>query len=511
MTGTDATGTDATGTDRTGAEMIRAAEAQATEFSPPPPRPLYREVPEPEPFPAGALGPILGPAANAIHDIIQAPLAVCAQSVLASAALAAQACKDVELPYGGHRPLSLYLLCQLASGERKTATDALASKPIQQREAELQRDYKEAFQTYEAHLAAYESAWKGITNDKNFGPDEKKQQLLELGPKPEAPPSPIIVCGDPTFEGLFRLLQSGPRSVGIFSSEGGLLIGGHALNEDNRLKTAAGLSSGWDGDPWKRVRAGDKLAVLRNRRVTLNLMVQPQVSSRLIDDDLLRDQGLLSRLLVSAPTPASGSRLWKEPALHSREVLSRYSDQILQILRRASIDDDADFPFLVLTPEARRLWIGFADWVEKQLGPDGAMSSIAGLANKAAEHAARTAGVLAITEDPETSEIDDDKLSAGVQIIQFYLTEAMRLHETARIDSSLQRASRLLRWLHTSWAEPVISPVEVYQRGPREFRQRGEAAATMKILEEYAWVVPIEGVHVVAGEHRREVFRIVRG
>src|SRR5438477_493511 len=57
---------------------------------PEPPRPLMRELPSADPFPVDALGDILGAAARAIHDRVQAPIAIGAQSVIAAAALAVQ-------------------------------------------------------------------------------------------------------------------------------------------------------------------------------------------------------------------------------------------------------------------------------------------------------------------------------------------------------------------------------------------------------------------------------------
>ena len=55
--------------------------------------------------------------------------------------------------------------------------------------------------------------------------------------------------------------------MGVFSGEGGQFIGGHAMSEEHRLKTASGLSLLWDGEPIKRVRQGDGFFVLRGRRV----------------------------------------------------------------------------------------------------------------------------------------------------------------------------------------------------------------------------------------------------
>jgi hypothetical protein len=63
-------------------------------------------VPPPDSFPVEALGDVLGSVAQGIQDKTQAPLAICAQSVLAAATLAVQGYADVQLPTGQTRPAS---------------------------------------------------------------------------------------------------------------------------------------------------------------------------------------------------------------------------------------------------------------------------------------------------------------------------------------------------------------------------------------------------------------------
>ena len=64
----------------------------------------------------------------------------------------------------------------------------------------------------------------------------------------------MLTCPEPTYEGLVKHLVFGQPSVGIFSAEGGQFIGGHGMNEEAMLRTAAGLSCLWDGETIKRVR-----------------------------------------------------------------------------------------------------------------------------------------------------------------------------------------------------------------------------------------------------------------
>ena len=59
------------------------------------------------------------------------------------------------------------------------------------------------------------------------------------------------------------------------------------MTEEAKLRTAAGLSSFWDGETIKRVRGGDGVTILPGRRVALHLMAQPDVAALMLSDPLL--------------------------------------------------------------------------------------------------------------------------------------------------------------------------------------------------------------------------------
>lgn len=46
------------------------------------------------------------------------------------------------------------------------------------------------------------------------------------------------------------------------------------MSQDTMLATLARLSKLWDGSPFDRVRGGDGIGVLANRRMSLHLMMQ---------------------------------------------------------------------------------------------------------------------------------------------------------------------------------------------------------------------------------------------
>ena len=94
----------------------------AEEFVPEAPRPLSGDIPPALPYPVEQLGPILALAAKALNRIVQAPDAICAQSVLAAAALAVQGHADVEIN-GRQHPISENFVTIGVSGERSKASN----------------------------------------------------------------------------------------------------------------------------------------------------------------------------------------------------------------------------------------------------------------------------------------------------------------------------------------------------------------------------------------------------
>jgi Protein of unknown function (DUF3987)/Primase C terminal 2 (PriCT-2)/RepB DNA-primase from phage plasmid len=479
-----------------------------------PPRPLIRELPPADPFPIDALGSVLGSAARAIHERVRCPVAICGQSVIAAANLAAQAHADVELPTGHVRPISNFFVTIAETGERKTAADNEALRPVRKREKALREAFDQALPSYENQKIAWEKARDHAVKKAKGDRGAIKLALDAVGPPPIPPLSSMLTCPEPTYEGLCKYLQSGQPSIGVFSSEGGLFIGGHGMSDESKLRTAAGLSELWDGEPIKRVRAGDGTLVLPGRRVAMHLMAQSDVAAIMLSDRMLLNQGLLSRCLISAPESISGTRVWREPSDSADAAIKRYGARLLEVLERPPPLKDGKANELTprmlrLAPDARKLWIAFANSIECQLAPEEALYPVKGIANKLPEHAARLAGVLALVSDPDTSEIPTEQMAAGITLAQHYVGEALRLFEASRVSDDLRLAQMLLNWLLRSWGEEFISLPDVYQKGPNSIRDQRTAAKLVEILENHGWLIRESSGAEIAGQHRRDAWRIV--
>jgi Protein of unknown function (DUF3987) len=482
------------------------------------PRPLMREPTPAEPFPLTALGERLGSAATAIQDRVQAPLAICAQAVLATATFAVQAHADVLLPIGKGRakPLSDYFITIAESGERKTECDYQAGWAIRERERKLREKRDDEMQAYLNDKLAWDRARDEAMKQCKGNRAPIKAALDKLGPAPRAPLEPMLTSTEPTLEGLCKQFVNHHPSLGIFSSEGGQFIGGHGLKEENKLRTAAGLSALWDGEPVRRVRAGDGAAVFPGRRVSGHLMVQPEVANILFTDALLLGQGLLSRVLVAAPESAAGTRKPRAEQATTQDALEACGKILLAALERSPpLRNDRTNELiprpLPLSEAARKAFFDYVAHIEDAIGPGCDLEPVKGFANKLPEHAARLAAVLALVEDITAPEVSADDLHRGIELADYYASEALRIFESSRAKADLVLAERLRQWMHRKWTENVISLPDIYQRSLNAISDQATARKMVNILTEHGWLEPIPRGAVVAGQRRREAWRILTG
>jgi len=429
----------------------------------------------------------------AIARKVQVLEAIAAQSVLASAALAAQAHADVILPYGQRRPLSLFFVTVAASGDRKSTADNEALWPVRKREKTMKEEHDAAYEDWAVGHAAWSAEKRKIENDKKSDFQAKKQALLALGPEPERPLYPFLTAPDPTIEGLVKAWVSAPAALGIFTAEGGQFIGGHGMSQDNRLKTAAAYSEIWDGQAIKRIRSLDGVSVLHGRRLSMHLMVQHEAVAQFLSDAMLRDQGLLSRVLVAAPESIAGSRFYSDPDPQDDQTIRTYGARMLSILEakwplREGSRNELEPRALHITEEACEIWRNFYNQIEEQCGSGGGLRGIRDFAAKAAEHAARIAGVLTVVEQPRAAEIGAEAMRSAVMLMDWYVNEAIRLQHASRTDASLLVAQQLLDWLRERGQE-LIPFREILQLGPAATRTKAAADRALTTLKAHGWIV----------------------
>lgn len=474
------------------------------------PLPLTRPMQANDPFPVDYLPSVMRAAVLRVHEVVQAPLDMICQSFLAAATLAVQAYANVLID-GRCFPVSNNFVAVGESGERKSATDRIATGPIKERQRRESESFHQGKKAHEAAFVAWQNGKKDALKEKDK--DVIEAFLNQLGDEPKHV-QPFYIFEEPSFEGIERAYAEGRYTLGLFSDEGGRFLGGYAMSKDNQTKTVTGLSKLWDGDPIDRVRGGDGLSVLYGRRFAMHLMIQPILCGQLFGNSMMTGQGFLSRCLCSYPASTIGWRPYKAQDLSADPSITAYNDAINGILDKPlPLNERPDMGLkpttITIAKDAKGTWIAFADHIEELQRESGDLYPIKGFASKAAEHAARIAGVLAIFESPDATEISADALNGGIVIAEYYIGEALRLFHSASDDQELIVAQKVFDWGMQQEGH-IIALAELYNRGPNAVRDKKTATRMMDILEQHHRVQRIEGGAEVNGKPRRDVW-LLRG
>ncbi|SNS98337.1 Protein of unknown function [Tropicimonas sediminicola] len=132
-------------------------------------------------------------------------------------------------------------------------------------------------------------------------------------------------------------------------------------------------------------------------------------------------------------------------------------------------------------------------------------------ASKAAEQAARIAGVLTLFEDQKATCVSRRHMSIAINLTNFYLEEALRVFAAGTVPKHMQEAERLRVWLRDMWEEEFVDVSAVAQRGPNALRSADRVKQLFAVLKEYGWLRKVEGSHIISGRKSRRAYQVVRG
>lgn len=478
------------------------------------PVPLFGAMAPETPFPLDACGPLKDPI-EAIHTIAQAPIALCAQCVLAAEALLVQGRADVET-LSGQSPTSLFLLTVASSGERKSFCDRLASKAIADFEAK--------------RIAEFHRLERAFRKKHEEEPEliEDEFAVLETVPgeptvssaTPKPPVYPQMRFSDFTLEGLVKHFERGTPSIGLFSDEAGSILGGFSMKRENRLRFFAGLSKLWGGQPLDHTRASLPAKTHPGKRVSAHFMVQPGSAKDFLSDPVLTDQGLGARFLAVWPTSTMGTRfivgdhgLRGELAKAHQSLEKYYSRQTksLEAPLPTLVSDDLtlDPPLLCLSDTARHHSIEFHNLIEGQLGPGGKLERFSGFASKITEQACRIAGVLTHAANSNAKEVSAATTRDAICIAEWYLQEHIRIFDQCRVPEELRQAEDLRRWLVDNYDGSYVTPRIIVNRGPGHLRNTTLIRSLIEILEKTGWLQPTPKGTCVDGKQARKAWLVV--
>ena len=486
------------------------------------PEPLFEPAEAERSYPLDALLPVVAEAIREYQVYGQQPFSVIAGSALANASLASQGLVDVardELLIG---PISLNFLSIAISGERKTSADRAFSKAVREWMVRRQEAFRPAADRANADLAAWAAEREGLLQKikrdaAKIGANAEKdiaivkQRLAEIeSSRPQQVILPLLFHEDTNSARLAVDIAEGWPSTSLWSDEAGLVIGSHGMSHDNLIGFLGLLNRLWDGLPFERRRLTMPSAVIKGRRLTVSLMMQPIIFAQLLSASggASRGMGFIARSLPAWPASTIGSRSYREPSAMPK--LDTFHTRISELLEMALPVEGAGMvlrpPPLGLSPGAFQVWRALHDEVEAELSRSGEFGSVPDIGAKIAENAARIAGVFHVASQGPGGGINAATMEGAAAVAVWHLNEARRVIGANDKPQDAADAELLLVWLLRQASES-IEPREILNRGPNPLRKKERRDNALKVMIEKGWVAEIK----IDGATRLTVNPKVRG
>ena len=452
---------------------------------------------EAQDYPIDALPPLIRNAVVEVCGFVKAPVALVAMSALAALSVAIQAHHDVQRDINLDGPCGLFFCGIADSGERKSSLDAYFTKAMRDYQDREREKAKRLIQGYETDLDVWKSKRGGVQEKiKSLAKDGKptdqlENQLHDLDrDKPKAPRVPRLIYSDATPEALASNLVNGWPSGGVFSNEGGIVLGGHAMNKDVAMRNMARLNKLWDGTVAASERITTESYGDTTARFTMSLQVQEPTLRAFFDNTkgLARGTGFLARFLVAWPESTMGTRMFTSPP-DGWPALAAFNNRLTAILdRHAPVDEDGILTpaMLALTADAKAAWVSFHDAIETELTSGGELYDLRDVGSKAPDNVARMAALFHVFAG-SIGPVDFDCVESAVQIVTWHLLESKRFLGELAMPAELANPARLESWMLDYCRRENTDTVptrEVQRHGPGGLRDKAIIADTIKELAE---------------------------
>jgi Protein of unknown function (DUF3987) len=480
-------------------------------------------------FPVEALGKTLAEGARAVAKIIQCPVSMAAGVVLAHAAAAVQGIADVYTSKG-KLLTSLAVLSIVESSEGKTGAEKIANKPFEDFEKELRKAHNEKMRTYIVAAAIWAAEREDLKKENDYQKLYEHERL-----KPTRPHKPRVLIGGGTVEGIIKALDDMPPSALQSLSEAAQFLRGAAFGEKNSASSGSMIIDLVDSGKARRNLMGngrdvDGEVYLDDHRLSMNLMIQPEVVKPFLTNEELRHLALHARLLMIAPEPAAHTHHYNGDDDFTPEwsAIEAYSKMILALLVTAHFkrDSDGNLPHalcatgvdprqLHLSRDAKAAVKRFHGIVTPLAAPGarygGHMKEVA---LKTLERAQRIAGILTIVGNPNAAEISGNVMDRAISVAHWFLEEARRYYLLVSEAAESEHERQIIQWIRSAIEDPdakwkptpaqpdgwVITKDDM-KRGPNALRK--DKAAQIYTFTTMADAVPPR-VYLVGGMDLRK-------
>lgn len=335
---------------------------------------------------------------------------------------------------------NLYIAVVAETGDGKTPGTAPALPPMQDLEEKLRDEAAEAKRTARTQIDLLKRELKELSGAKS--PDVRRIMHMQrqMGTYEEdLHRDPRLVVDDVTPERLAEILHDNDGRIVAFNDEGALFA--HLLGLYTEHPNLGPFLKAWDGSRLTVDRKGgngkERTALVINYPLmTMFAAVQPRMVVQLGEQrhQLLRERGVIGRVLFVWPAPMAGHRKLRSQPHEVR--LDKVSAWNRTLTKTAS---DLEETFLGFTPGAYDLFVDWHDQVEELLPAGEVYADIKDFVVKIREQVARIAGLFAFLEhDPDEEpdpyrggiEVREDHVSRAVELGEYFLRGAFAVVES---------------------------------------------------------------------------------
>ena len=465
------------------ADMVRTAPYL-------PPIAMYTPTNQP-PYPHLSLPDPIRDAVTEAFQIVQAPMPLVASAGLTAVSLASEGVADILRLDFLKSPCQLYFMSVAERNERKSKVDEIFLQSIRRSEAEHAQQHVFRLAEYLRRALAFKEKKRALTQlvreEMLENPDatEALDKLdAHLRTEPRRPRELKMLYTDMTPEGLLKGLHLKHRHAGLIAAEGGIVFNSRAMQNLGLLNDL------WDGRDVPVDRASSESFTVRDARLTISVMVQPDIIRKYLSKKgpEFSGSGFRARALWSQPESTQGTRFIVNPN-PSMEHLDRFGDRLWRILLESMPDDSGAYrprKLLKLSYKAQQLWIKFHDEVEKNVGPFGLFIDVRDGAGKMADNAARMAGLFHIYLGLE-GEVEEELMERAISICSWHLMEFKRLFGVkAEISQPGEDANNLEMWLRTNrYRFPIQNcgpRLFLLRHGPNQLRSKARLDPALDVL-----------------------------
>ncbi|MBB3303905.1 MULTISPECIES: YfjI family protein [unclassified Enterobacter] len=435
-------------------------------------------------FPYQRLPKLLINVAFEIARATQAPIALIFASMFGVMSLICQRVINVKRPDNLLGPVSLFIVTIAESGERKSSVDKMIMGPlfhIDEKNAEAYRlsydIYKRDMEIFAVQKQALMSRLKSETK-LGINTDDIKERLSVLEQaKPVKPIRQRLIVNDATPAALKQMLANKGASTGLMSDEAGMVFSGKALEQLPMLNKI------WDGSSFVVNRANFPELSIKDVRMTMSLMAQPEVVKSFIHRGKgeARHTGFLARCLIGYPESTQGTRLIGD-AETSIEHLPNFHKKLSYFAAMTTNDLRIMMHF---SSDAEQAWREFYNRIERLIGETGyhSLSEFKDYASKMSENVARLAALIEFFHSSKET-ISVNAVDVAIDIIEWYGYQYIKL--VGEKENPFDDSNFLFQWLIEFCKKHNASSIPkniILQYGPSRVRKRAKLNALIDILQ----------------------------